>query len=398
MSFSSAVSSTNEEDIDTLFGVTTPGADNLIGGVAKGEEEEPEAGKSVLPKQKGKTEKPTAQKPETAASEEDVVDTLFPGGDAGEDAGEDAETGKTAKKPTEPVGKKPTAQEFDVDYKALYDQLVKDGVWQELENVEDIEWNAETFKKAQQLQTHTQYEDLLDKTGPYGKAIIEFEKNGGNPGELLNLFREQRQIQDFDISDPEGQEEFLRAYYSVQDNSEKSIERMIKALQDQGPEAFQEEAEEKKSLWDKQYAQSIAERQKQQQDAAKAIELQARNFQKTINDALVADAEVTPKERKELNAYILAYDKDYQGKKVSQFYIDMSDIQKDPANYVELAKFIKGIKTGEYKKKVENKTKREVTASTFLKVKGGGALSRSGGEIVTDPEETPSFLKLLNRK
>jgi hypothetical protein len=397
MNFTSAVSSTDEEAVDTLFGAKTPGADNLLGGEKKKNEDTP------APDDKGKKKLPTAvalkdgeaQEKADALDEAQVVDDLF----GGEDQELDEYGNKVDKKPAA-VEKKSAAstQEFEVDYKALYEQMVKDGVWQELDIPDDIEWNADTFKKAQQLQTSTQYQDLLDKTGPYGKAIIEFEKNGGNPGEMLNLFREQRQVQEFDIKEADGQEEFLRAYYEAQGNSEASTNRMVKALLDQGPEAFSEEAQEKKQLWDAQYAKEIEGRQKEQQLMAKTMETAAKNFQKTISDTLTADAEVTPKERKELGSYILSYDKDYQGKQVSQFYVDMSEIQKDPANYVELAKFIKGLKNGDYKKKVENKVKREVTASTFMKVKGGGALSRSGGETSGEDGGGSNFVSLLKRK
>lgn len=398
MSFTSAITSTNEEAVDTLFGKQTPGADNLLGGAQKTKEEEAaEAAKvaEAAKKAKGKgtatvLKDGEAQEKVNALDEGEVVDELFPGGEEVDEQGN-----KVVKKPL-PAGK--PASDLEVDYKAVWDQMVSDGVVPDLEIPEDTVWDAETFKKVQQQAVSGQYNDLLDKTGAYGKAIIEYEKNGGNPGELLSLFREQKQVQEFDIKDAAGQEEFLRAYYEAQGNSEKSTDRMIKALQDQGEEAFSEEAAEKKTLWDSQYDKEIEGRKKEQALLAKTMEEAAKNFQKTITDTLTSDADATPKEKKELRDYILEYNQTYNGKQVSQFYVDMSEIQKDPTNYVELAKFIKGIKTGEYKKKVETKVKREVTASTFMKVKGGGALSRSGGETPADDSSGSNFLTLLKKK
>ena len=287
---------------------------------------------------------------------------------------------------------------LEVDYKAVYEQMVADGVWSEVETPEGLEWNADTFKKIQTLQTTSQYEDLLDKTGTYGKTIIEFEKNGGNPAEILGLFREQREVQEFDISEPAGQQDFLRAYYEAQGNYEKSTERMIKALTDQGPEAFKEETEEKKALWDAQYNEEIQERARKQALDARQAELDAKKFHSVITDTLTSDEEVTPKERRDLAGYMLDYSQSYKGKQVSQFYVDMAEIQKDPKNYVELAKFIKGVKTGEYKKKVAATVKKEVSAATFMKVKNGTALSSGGEAQSTDDLGGSSFVSLLKKK
>lgn len=393
MSFTSAITTTDEEAVDTLFGTKTPGADNLLGGKKKegadeGENQDPANPKGATTVQ----EAGAAQEKVNALSADQVVDDLFGKDEEGE---EGADKNAAPKAKPAPAAKKEKT-EFEVNYQALYEQMVSDGVWEEVELPENVEWNADTFKKVQLSQTSAQYKDLLDKTGPYGKAIIEYEKNGGNPGELLNLFREQRQVQEFDIANPEGQEEFMRAYYMAQGNSEKSIDRKIKALQDQGPEVFEEEAKENKSLWDVQYEKEIENIQKEQLVQARELQESARKHQRLIQDTLIADTEVTPKERKDLASYMLEYNQEYHGKQVSQFYVDMSEIQKDPVNYVELAKFIKGVKTGEYKKKVETKAKREVTAATFMKVKKGNALAgTAGGSPDINDGDSPSFVTFL---
>lgn len=405
--FNGEVASTNDEDIDLLMGIKTPGADNIVGGKKKADEGqepnedlEPEDDETppigTLPKKKVvKIDETPAQKVKKNADE--VTDDLF-----GKDDEEELDEKGNPKKKSDAVGAKKAAvpSNTEVDYKAVYEAMVEDGVFGEVEVPEDFVWDADGFKQIQALQVDTQYNNILDKTGPYGKAIIEYEKNGGNPAEMLTLFREQQTVQKFDITTPEGQEEFLTSYYEAQDYTTKSIDRTIKALIDQGADVLKEEAEEKKTLWDAQYEAEIANTQKQQELVAKQMAEQARNFNKTISDSLTGDAELTPKERKELGAYILSYSQKFNGHDVSQFYLDMAEIQKDPAAYVELAKFIKGLKTGDYKKKIADKSKKEVNAKTFLKVKNGNALSqRDGGQTpLTEGGDESSFVSYLTRK
>ena len=387
--FTSNVSSTEEKDVDLLFGAITPGAENLLGAKKKEVKEEEAEDTSVIPAVE-KKKLPTREV--APLTEEEEADQLFPGEEE-----EEVKSGEITKKAA-PAPKKP-AQDFEVDYETVYNQFVKDGVWGEVVVPEGTEWNAETFKKIQQLQTTTQYEDLLDRTGPYGKAIIQYEKDGGNTGELLQLFREQRTVQEFDITTAEGQEEFLSSYYNAQGNSERSTARMVRALADQGPAALKEEADEKKELWDSQYKDEVQARLDQQTLQNKQMEESARNFNKVINETLVADPDTPLKERRELSNYMLNFSQQYQGREVSQFYIDMAEIQKDPVNYVELAKFIKGIKTGDYRKKLESKVQREVSAKTFMKVKNNNAISGGGsGDVDLNSNSGANFATLLKRK
>jgi hypothetical protein len=392
MSFVSGVTSTNDQEVDLLFGVTTPGADNLLGAAEKKEPGEVTEKKEVIKKVTPPAATVIDGEPVKEVIDHDNDTDLLLGG-------EEEVEGKVAPKvePKKSTPKLPETQEVDLE--AIYKDMVAKKLWQEVDIPEGTEWNEETFLQVQKLQASSQYEDLLDRTGSYGKAIIEFEQNGGNPKELLDLFRDQREVQEFDITDTESQETFLRSYLQAQGNSEKSIERQVKALQDQGPEALREEAEEKKAIWDEQYKSEIEARKNEQALYAKQVEDAQRKFQSTIETSLTSDAEVTPKERRELQNYMLNYSQPFQGRQVSQFYVDMAEVQKDPKNYIELAKFVKGLKTGEYTKKVVEKVKKEVSATNFLKIKNNTTIKPSGSGTpgLTDPKAS-SFLDHLYKK
>ncbi len=384
--FQSGITSTDDSLIDGLFGDKNPGADNLLGGEKK-EEKKVETSQEPTPGAK-KVETNVEPVNTNTASEEEVADLLF---------GETKEEVKGSEPSKKETAKLPETAE--VNYEAIYNDMVAQGIWEEVEVPEGTEWNKDTFIQIQKLQAESKYDDLLSKTGPYGKAIIEYEQNGGNPGELLNLFREQREIQTFDISDSEGQEVFLRSFLEAQGNSEKSIERTITLLKDQGGTVLQEEAEEKKQIWDEQYKEQIENTKKEQVLLNKQREEAEKNFQKNITTTLQSDTDISLKERKELQNYMLNYTQSFRGKQVSQFYLDMAEIQKDPKNYVELAKFIKGIKTGEYVKKVADKVKKETAVASYIKIKAGAALRNNTGTdpSVSQPDKTSSFISFLKK-
>lgn len=406
MSFQSGVTSTDDNEVEVLFGTKTPGADNLLGGSKT--EGQSEATEEVIVDEKKKAPAKKVQatavegeiQPEVINHEEDAE--LLLGKTEGEETTEVADDQKTiAPKKVEPkkaaTSKVPEDQE--INFEAIYNDMVAEGIWKEVELPEGAKWNKEMFLQAQKLQTTSQYEDLLSRTGDYGKAIIKFEQDGGNPKELLDLFRDQKEVQEFDIKDADSQETFLRAYLEAQGNSQKSIDRTVRALQDQGPEALKEEAEEKKAIWDDQYKQEIEARKTEQALYAKQVEDAQKSFQSTISTALTADAEVTPKERKELQSYILNYTQNFNGRDVSQFYVDMAEIQKDPKNYIELAKFIKGLKTGEYTKKVIDKVKKEVSATSYLKIKNNATIKGVGsGTPEVETSRGTNFVSLLTKR
>jgi len=392
--FTSGVSSTNEAEVDLLMGVKTPGADDLLGG--KKQEESKEDAPSPLPSTKLTS---TTESTSTPTSSEEDTDLLLGGTESEDDSQETDNNPKLPKpvsKKVEP--KKSTIPEtMEVDYQAIYQKMVDENIWEEVEVSENTEWSKETFLEIQKLQAEAKYEDLLSRTGSYGKAIIQFEKDGGNPTELLNLFREQKDIRDFDVSIEENQEEFLGAYYASQGYSEKSIERTIRSLRDQGGTVLQEEAEEKKALWNRDYEGEIKARQQEQALAAQESINQQRKFHNVMEDTITKDADVTPKERRELQSYILDYSQNFRGQQVSQFYLDMAEIQKDPANYVELAKFVKGIKNGEYIKKFVDKTRKETSAQSFMKIKNGASLTHNTGNPDLEKKGGSSFVSLLSK-
>jgi len=292
----------------------------------------------------------------------------------------DQDQGKDPK--ATPAKKATSAENIEVDFEAMYNYMVDKKIWNEVTLPDDVEWNEETYLLAQKLQVTSEVEAERERTGPYGKKIMEYEQNGGPVKELLKIFAEQETIQDFDISEADGQETFLRAYLENQGASEKSIDRTIEGLKNQGAEALKEEAEERKALWDAEYKEGIEAELKAQKERAEAAQRSVKEFQKKITESLTADTSVSLKERRELQNYLLNYSNQLGGKPVTQFYADTLEIQKNPEQFIELAKFVKGLKDGSYKKKIESQAKKETQAATFMKIKNGNALKVTSGDKI----------------
>lgn len=406
MPMQGGIEAIDDDAMDVLFGAKTPGAAAIAGPQGNTTEDiatedtDLETDPNIPAKKRVAIDETPAAKAGTKSADE-VADVLF--GD--EDTTDELEADKskpaakaTAKPATTPAKKVLDSQ--DVDFKAYYEMMVESKVWGEVDVPDDAEWNLDLIKEIQALQVSSQHQDLLDKKGPYGKAIIKYEDDGGNPSDLIDLFREQRTIRKFDITTAEGQEEFLTSYYEAQKESPKNIDRLIKSLIEEGGEALAEAAQEKKTIWDEDYNEEIESKKVQQAAYAKEIADQAKNFNKIMSDTITADTTLLPKERRELSNYILDYSHKYGNQMVNQFYVDAAEIQKDPAAYIELAKFMKGLKDGSYKKKITDTSKKEVNAKTFMKVKNGSALSRRDGgqpELQQTDNDT-SFVTYLTGK
>ena len=62
----------------------------------------------------------------------------------------------------------------EVNYEAIYNDMVSQGLWEEVELPEGKAWDRNTYLEVQKLQTETQYADVFNRTGPVGKAIAEY--------------------------------------------------------------------------------------------------------------------------------------------------------------------------------------------------------------------------------
>lgn len=404
--FDSSISHINEEDLNQLFEdvpAGTPGAGDLVGGrkpeddIKKVKDDEKVIVKNPtefgnieqidMEELEEEEETDDKKKKTTKKKAEDKVE------DVEEDDEEDEEDKKSDLK--EKDKKKSAKKEEDVEpseeekqsikeaLKNTVNYLVEKGMWLDFEGREDLEIDDETYAelavKQDEARVSKMFSELVDSTGPYGKAIIGFIKQGGDPEAVIDIFKESKQIENLDTSGEEGQKQLVSKYYKeVLKWKPERIQKHISTLVTN--EELESETENIKDLYDeyhKEELKQIAEEQRAFQEKQKERE---EKFRDNIVSAIKERKDLSDKERRSLEKSILQYShKLPDGNEVSDFYVKFSQLQSDPKEYIDLVRFV--MNKEEYIKKLKTEINNKVTDKTFNFVKGNKALNKAPSTV-----------------
>lgn len=386
----------SEDALDDLFDETpdkTVNADTLLGGQkgtkqpnkqAPQEEDEDEEEEEVVPKRKAV---PKAKKQEVEI--EDFDDEDFEEFDDENEETEEEDEEEEDEKPKKNGKKSPQDEEdksskkegvFSV-LKNTVDYLVQQGVWDDFENREEMELDEEAYAKlvVEQDKRRVQgmFDEMVDSTGPFGKAIIDFVKNGGNPDEIIDLFKEQKQVAAIGIDSIDGQKEILKHYYTEvmgwkPEKTERYISNLVLA------DELEDEAKDVKESLNSFY-QKEAKRLNSEREAHAARQQEAEEaFESNIRSAIKERKDLSPTERKLVEDQLLRYDQKLpNGNMVNKFYVNFAKMQANPADYIELVLFVNDKQ--KYTEKVATREKTKAAAGAFQFIKGNGAVSSKKG-------------------
>lgn len=351
--------------------------------------EEPiEEGKEKKPETTAKDEKPTEEGKEKKPEE---------GKEKKPDTGKDEE-GDDAKTDTEVV----TVLKNTVDY------LVENGIWEDFDGREDLELTQEVYAelaaKQDEFRLNKKFDELVNSTGNYGKAIISHIKNGGNPDEVIDIFKEQQQVQSIDTSTETGKQSLIEKYYKeVLGWKPEKVERTVKRLITDNE--IDTEFNDVKELWDNHYQQKL-DKLKEDSDAQKQAALdKKKTFVNNVKSAIDDDGTLTPKEKKLIEKSILDFKHTLDnGQKVSDFYVKFAEMQSNPKTYVQLVRFV--MDPEKFVKTLEEKADSKAAVKTFNFIKNNSAVDKPKATPVEVNEKTPKdneykgtdFSFLLNRK
>lgn len=381
----------NDDALDTLFNETpasTVNANTLIG--AKEPTTEQDVDDVELdddePKQTTKKTKTTATKNtvEKNVATDIIEDVDIDADEDEEEVDEDDDEKKVDK--TKAAAKVETTDKGDSGekvevLKATVDYLIEQGLWQDFEGREDMEFTEETYAKlvAEQdkLRVHGMFEELVDSTGPFGKAIIEFTKNGGNPDEIIDLFKEQKTTEAISIDKPEGQKTIIKQYYTdVMGWKPEKAEKYITKLTLDGE--LESEAAEVKDLYGNFYKKEADRLNAQQEEFATKQREAEQAFESNIRSAVKERKDLTAGEKKMVEEYLLSYDQKLpNGNMVNKFYVNFAKMQSNPADYVDLVMFV--MDKQKFVQKVQKQEESKATAKAFSFIKGNGAVSKNKG-------------------
>jgi len=265
--------------------------------------------------------------------------------------------------------------------KQITDFYISTGHWKDFDGREELEYNSETFQDLLIQQNEAiakeKFDELLESTGPTGKAIIDYVSKGGKPDEIIDLFKEQKQNSEFASDTPEEQKQFIAQYYKdVHGFSNEKIKRIVNAAEADG--TLNEEIDEIKTSYEKYYSKEIERVNKEQEDFIENQRKAEEKFQNDITSEITSREDLTPKDKQTLKDLLLNYDQKLpDGTKVNKFYIKFAEMQNDLKKYVDFVQYVTD--TEKYLNKIRKKEETKATEKVFLKIKRNASVDKTTG-------------------
>lgn len=255
--------------------------------------------------------------------------------------------------------------------KARVDFLIKKGEWVDFEGRTDVEWDEDNFAemelKQRAYQKELMAEEILDDFGPTGRQIAEYVVNGGNPDDLIDIFKEQKVVDNLSIESEDQQRDVVYKYATEFQNmrperAKKYIDSLV------ADKELAEVAKEAKDNMTEDLKAQAEELQKSQQRAAQQketrIQENIKKFSTDVNSFLTSNKEIPDDEKQELAKVLTRFNKKLQnGTPVNDFYFRLAEFRKDLPNYINLVRFVLNPK--KFMKSAENKGKTEEAEKAF---------------------------------
>lgn len=294
-----------------------------------------------------------------------------------------------------PIVEAPSEALINETLKSTLDYLISSGQWADFEGREDLEMTQEVYADlAARQNQHAAYEivnELVDSTGDYGKAIISHIKKGGNPDEIIDLFKEQKAIQQIDTSTETGKQTLIEKYYKeVLNWKPEKVEKLVKRLITD--DEIESEFTDVKEAYDQHNQEKLAD--VQQEAVAKEEKNKERQtkFVTDIKTALQEDTTLSDKDRRLISSSILDFrHKLDNGQVVNDFYIKFAEMQADPKKYIDMVKYV--LDPTAYKQKISVKEATKEAIKTFQFIKGNSTI----GKVASNPvsKNTPTSEKTV---
>jgi len=371
MDFRSELTSLSDEVFDQLLGDATITPTDIVGSQA------PEEIVRVTPKNKDTSEETNQPSEENKENKEDIIPLNLE-----QDLEELLEEESTDNKDDKTVNKTPSTQNQNVDmsefFKGQYQGLVDRGLWDELdeESLKDFEWNEENYGDLIELQAEwraeSKYKDKIESTGDFGKTVFEFIEKGGNPNEVISLFKDLKEYQEIDTTTTDGKIEKLRKYYVDKLGwTESKFKRNTDTWIDNGE--IDEEVDFVNSKYKDTIDQEIQEQKRQAELVKRQQEEAQLNFANNIQRTIADRKDISKKEANEILNSLLKYDQTLpDGRKVNEFTVAFMRMQSDLNEYVDFVRYVKN--PSKFKETIKDKVESDTNKKNWNLIKGGAAL------------------------
>lgn len=364
---------TDLEKRNTLSDLTEDDEDDVFAGTGDEDDEDDDTD------DKGKTKKKVVKKDEdTDADDDDTDDT------------DDTDADDTDTDDTDDDGEPADEEEQIKDFlKQRAELLIKKGAWADYEGREDEDWTEERFEEVELDQRNYQKQqmtdEILDSFGPIGKEIATFTANGGNPDDLLDIFKEQQRVESFSVESEESQKAIVLKYETEflgkkPERVKKYIDTLI------ADKELQTYAVEAKEAMELSLAQSAEDLQNEQKQFIKAQEQKQKsviaNFSANVTKLVNADDSIPVAEKQQLIKVLTRYDKRLpNGTPVNEFYQKFAEFKKDMPNYLKLVRFV--LNPEKFEKEIKNKATAVATEKAFKLARSSSKARKVKGTDIT---------------
>lgn len=249
--------------------------------------------------------------------------------------------------------------------------LIKKGEWVDFEGREDFEWTEDNFAQLELDQRNYQKqkmsEEILDSFGPVGREIATFTANGGNPDDLIDIFKEQQRVENLSVDTEDAQRAVVLKYeVEFLNKKPERVKKYIDSLvADKDLQAAATEAKEAMESALTEQATELQEKQeaivKQQQQKQKA---EIQRFSNDVSAIINADKSIPTDEKSQLLKVLTKFDKRLpNGTPVNEFYNRFAEFKKDLPNYVKFVRFV--MNPEKYTKSLKNEGKTAAVEQQF---------------------------------
>jgi len=291
--------------------------------------------------------------------------------------------------------------EVEINFDAVYQKYVKKGLWVPVTDEDGNEVKIEdesTFEKLMDWQVQNAAELALKEReqefGEQYQILVNHLKNGGKIEDLSNIYEQEKNIDDIDVSNEEGAEEVIQSYYESLGWDKQEIKDQIETLKDKGSDYFSSFAEKRKKDLKKYFDEEKQEIVARQEEYNKRIKDYQEKYNKDLKK-LIHSQELPEREKKELEKFYYDFKNNIGGKKSSDFHLKFEEVKQDPAKWLKLIQFIKDIDSFEKKEKAAEK----ITASIFKKVRTGESIKDSETPEAAEkkkPQAPTTFKRMFN--
>jgi hypothetical protein len=298
---------------------------------------------------------------------------------------ETTETGNEEIVETDDEDVKPADASVNVVLKNTIDYLVDSGFWQDFEGREDLEITEEIYAdlaaRQSQAAAYEIVNELIDSTGDYGRAIIGHIKNGGNPDDVLDIFKEQKEVEQIDTSTNEGKQSKIEKYYKevLHWKPEKVNKHIKRTIED---DELDTEFEEVNTMYEEHY-QSRLEEINQETEKQKQQELvRKERFKTSIRSAIHSNSEFTEREKRVIENSILDFrHKLDNGQRVNDFYLKFAELQSNPETYIDLVNYVMNGKDS-IVSKIKKQEETAANKKVFSFTKGNQAIKKPSSTAI----------------